>query len=126
MHLQIKEICLYFEKLIVTNCNYFNIKDYQIYSAEEKQVFINNDTCEENDFIIIPQLERIEIVEKYLNNINNKSLLLKKKNKDFYSKFHWFIEDNHLVDDWNHFEKNELIVFASAWCNQNKINYTIK
>lgn len=126
MHLQLREICFFFEKLLDTNCNYLNIKDYQIYSIEERQVFINIDTYETNDFLLIPQIERNEIVEKYLINRNNQSLLRKKGDKDFNRKFHWYIEDNHLVDDWNHFEKSILITFASRWCEKNQIKFTVK
>ncbi len=126
MYLQLREICFFFEKLLDTNCNYLNIKDYQIYSIEERQVFINVDTYEANDFLLIPQMERNEIVEKYLINRSNQNLLRKKANKDFYRKFHWYTEDHHLVDDWNHFEQSVLIAFASEWCEKNQIEFTKK
>lgn len=126
MHLQIREICFFFEKLFDTNCNYFNIKDYQIYSVEERQGLISADNYEANDFLLIPQIERNEIVRKYLINGNNKNLLRKKGDKDFYRKFHWYLEDNHLVDDWRHFEQSELIAFASEWCEQNQVEFTLK
>jgi len=126
MHLQIREVCFFFEKLLDTNCNYFNVKNYQIYSVEERQGLINTDTYEGSDFLLIPQIERNEIVEKYLINKNIGSLLRKKEDKDLYRKFHWYVEDNHLVDDWKHFEQSELIVFASEWCEQNQIKFTGK
>lgn len=126
MHLQIREICFFFEKLLDTNCNYFNLKDYKIYSVEERQVLISDDTYESNDFLLIPQIERNEIVERYLIKRNNKSLLRKKGDKDFDRRFHWFIEDYQLADDWKHFEQSELIAFASEWCKQNQIEFTEK
>ena len=126
MYLKIREICFFFEKLLDTNFNYFNIKDYQIYSVEEQQGLINEDIYEANDFLLIPQIELSKIMEKYLIIKNNQSLLRKKGDKDFYRKFHWYIEDNHLVDDWQHFEQSELIAFASEWCEQNQIEFTVK
>ncbi len=126
MYFQIKKKCYFFEKLSDIDLYYFNNIDYQIYSEEERQGLIFSGTNEASDFLLIPQINRNEIVKKYLSQKNNKNLLRKEEDKDFDRKFHWYIEDNHLVDDWNRFEQSELIAFASEWCKQNQIKFTLK
>ena len=126
MYLQIKKICYFFEKLSDTDRYYFNDIDYKFYSEEERQGLIISKTYEASDFFLIPQLYRNEIVKKYLSIKNNQNLLRKIEDKDFYRKFHWYIEDNHLVDDWNHFEQLELISFAAEWSKQNQRKFTMK
>ena len=34
--------------------------------------------------------------------------------------------DIYELDDWNKFEKAELIHFAAAWCEENQIKFTVK
>ncbi len=126
MYLQIRKICYFFEKISDTDGYFFNVKDYQIYSAEEQQASIISDTYEVGDYLLIPQIDRNEIVKKYLSANNIQNLLHKQEDKDFDRIFHWYIEDNHLTDDWNYFEQSELSTFASKWCEQNQIRYTLK
>ena len=124
MYFQLAQSYFFFERILESANNYFNIEDYQVYSAEERQELINADTFRTNAFLLIPQLERNEIAIKYLTEKNNQKLLRKREHKDFYQRFHWYTEDNYLVDDWNSFEKSELITFASMWCEQNQIEFT--
>jgi len=126
MYLQLTKICFIFEKILEDEYNYFNVEDYHVYSIEERQELINAETYKTDDFILISQMERNEIVEKYLVKNRNYKLLLNRKDYNFYDKFHWYIEDNNLVNDWNSFERFELIKFAVVWCKKNKIRFTTK
>lgn len=126
MYLDLSQTYFFFECVLEPDFNYFNLEDYQTYSKEERQSLINSNTYETKKFIPIPQIGRNEIVEKYLIKNNNKNLLRKFKSRDFYRIFHRYIEENHLVDDWNDFEKSELIEFASMWCEENQIKFTSK
>lgn len=126
MYLRIKEFCYFFEKLSEADSNYFNTEDYQICSGEERQELIDEETYEAGDFLLIPQLERDEIVKKFLARNNEQSLLRKTGDEALFPGFHRYLEDNHLTDEWNQFEKSELIAFASDWCERNQIEFTVK
>lgn len=95
-------------------------------SKDEKERLVNANYYLEQDFFLIPQIDRNEIVLKYLAWKRMRNLVRNKKEKNFYTKFHWYIEDNNLVEDWNIFEKEEILSFASQWCEKNQIKFTIK
>lgn len=126
MYLELNQIFSYFEYVSEPISTYFNEKNYQINSKKERDELINFETFDTSDFLIIPQINRNEIVVKYLTEKNNQSLLRKQNDKDFYHRFHWYTEDNLLVDEWIDFEKTELIKLAVKWCEQNQIKFTMK
>lgn len=128
MYLKLKDICYYFEKIGGFDYNYFNIHTYQICSQEEMQIIINDEIQGRNDFILIPQIDRCEIVENYLRNRNDRKMInhVNEIKSGNFRLFHWYIEDNNLTDDWNSFEKDKLISFAANWCLKNAIKYTTK
>ena len=126
MYLKLKDLLYYFEGAFENEPCFLNLFDYQVYSKEEKCRLINTEICHVDDFLQIPRKDFDEIVVKFLLEKNNVSLLRKKEEKDFYRKFHWYTEDNHLVNDWRDFEEAELIAFASEWCDQNQIKFTVK
>jgi len=126
MYLQLAQVAFFFEKVVEPGFNYFNTRDYQICSADERQRLLSTDTYEETTFLLIPQIDRNEIAAKYLVEKNNRNLLREREVEDFYRKFHWYVEDNHLANDWNHFEKLELIRFAATWCERNQLRFTGK
>lgn len=105
---------------------YLNRENYQIYHEKDRQELINLEIFDAGDFVSIPQTNRNEIVVKYLTKKNNKNLLCKQNDKDFFHKFHWYTEDNLLVDEWDDFEKAELINLAVRWCEQNQIRFSLK
>lgn len=125
IYLKLGEICFFFEKVLDADNNYINLNDYQIYSIEERQELINIETYGVNDFLLIPQMDRNEIVIKFLKEKCNQKLLWKQHETRSFGKFHDYIEDNHLVEAWNNYEKSELIKFVSAWCEQKSIEFTI-
>ncbi len=126
MYLILVEICFFFEKILDVDNNYLNLDNYQIYSIEERQELINIETYGVNDFLLIPQMDRNEIVIKFLKEKCNKKLLWIQNKTQSFGKFHDYIEENHLVEAWRNYEKSELIKFASVWCEQNNIEFTIK
>lgn len=126
MYLQLSKIYFAFEKILDAERKYFDMIDYQIYSEDERKDLINADARKENDFILIPQIDRNKIVAKYLIEKNNRKLLREKEDEYFYNEFRRYIEGNRLVEDWNHFEKAELIAFASEWCALNQIKCSAK
>lgn len=105
---------------------YLNRENYQIYHEKDRQELINLEIFDAGDFVSIPQTNRNEIVVKYLTKKNNKNLLCKQNDKDFYQNFHWYTEDNLLVDEWDDFEKAESINLAVRWCEQNQIRFSLK
>ena len=126
MYLKLCDLLYYFEDAFENKATFLSIVDYQIYSEEEKLILVNKEIYQREDFLLIPKKDFQEIVVKYLIKKNNSKLLREKESKDFYKKFHWYIEDNLLVEEWKYFEKTELIYFASAWCEQNQIKFTVK
>lgn len=126
MYLDLSDIFEYFESITIEDNNYLNINDYHIYSQAERNNLTGSNIIEQSDFLLLPKIGRNEIVAKYLVQKNNKKLLSNKGDEDFFYKFHWYIEDNHLVDEWQNFEKRELMNFAANWCEQNDIKFTLK
>jgi len=126
MYLQLKQVIYYFEKILTPSNNYFNIFNYQFFSKEERQDLINTDIYRLDDFLPVPQLDRDDIVIAFLDKHNEKKMIREALNGNLFHKFHWYVEDNKLVDDWELFEKEELLRFAMGWCEQNHINYTCK
>lgn len=126
MYLRLRTIIYYFEKIFEAEYNYLNSINYQIFSEDERQELINTDLYQTEDFVLIPQMERNEIAALFLRKYNNKSLLREKSSNEFFHQFHWYIEDNHLVNEWQIFEQEELLKFAVDWCQRNRINYTEK
>ena len=125
-YIEIKKFLYYFEFIVEREENFFNLADYQIYTSEERQELINSDTYLRDDFLPIPQIDRDVIVRKYIDQFNRHSRLERLNGDDFFHKFHWFIEDNRLTEDWSKFEEKELLLFAVAWCEHNQIKYTAK
>ena len=126
VYIKIAEICFYFEKHGFEADYYLNLNDYQVYSTEERHELIDSKTHQTADFLLIPKKESHEIVVKYLLQKNSQKLLRKKDDKDFRQKFHWYTEDKHLVEEWERFEEEELMSFASKWCEENQIKFTSK
>ena len=126
MYLEINKLISYFEYTSLSTFYYLNLIDYNVYCEKEYETLINLEIFVKNDFLLIPQNNRNEIMVKYLIKKNNQNLLQKQNDKDFCQKFHWYLEDNLLVDEWNCFENKELVNTAIKWCEQNQITFTLK
>ena len=124
MYFKLKEHCFFFESIFDLKSNYFNVDDYKIYSQDERQELMNNGVFQKESFLLIPQIDRDEIVAEYLILKNNRRLLRQKNDKDFFMKFHFYTEGNRLVEEWNDFEEAKLIQFGSEWCEENQIKFT--
>ena len=125
MFLKLRDICFFFEKATENNV-FFNKKNYQFYSTEERDFIVYEESYEPCDFLLIPKIDQKKIIEKFLLANNNNKLLRRMDEKDFSRLFHWYLEDNQKVDVWLKFEQFVLIDFASKWCEQNSIIYTRK
>ena len=130
MYLKLSQVYFYFEYIVEPNYEnesyYLNTKDYQMCNKDEKHELIYSDLFVESDFLPIPQIDRNDIVVKYLTEKNNRKLIRQRNDKEFFGIFHIYTEDNRLVEEWLDFEKTELINYAAAWCEQNQIKYTLK
>ena len=126
MYLQLKQTIYYFEKIIEPNNYYFDLVNYQFVSMEKRQEMINIDTYQPDDFLYVSQLDRNDIVIDFLNKHNEKRLIRGVSTDDLFHVFHWFIEENMLLDEWKEFEKQKLLEFAVSWCEKNCVKYTRK
>lgn len=126
MYLELGQKCFFFENVVVKNDNYLNLKDYKIYSTEERQEIINSESYDPDSFLLIPQIERDDIALKFIQEIGDIKLLHQQQKSNNFGKFQDYLEDNNLVYEWLKFEKSELKAFASAWCEKNQIIFTAK
>ncbi len=126
VYFKIDQNYLLFECIFEPNIFYLNRIDCKIYSEIERQESINSDESNKCDFQKIDQIDRNEIVSKYLVDKNNKRLLRKSDDKDYFSKFHCYVEENLLVEDWYMYEKKELTEYAAEWCKQKNIRYSLE
>lgn len=126
MFVQLFTIYSYFESIIEPSLNYFNIINYQIYSQSEKQNLLNSSVSKESDFILIPQIDRSEIVNMYISTLPRINFKHKKQFINNFHKFHVFLEDNNLYESWKCYEENKLLDFCENWCVENNIKYTKK
>lgn len=126
MFVQLFTIYSYFESIIEPSLNYFNIINYQIYSQSEKQNLLNSSVSKESDFILIPQIDRSEIVNMYISTLPKINFKHKKQLINNFHKFHVFLEDNNLYESWKCYEENKLLGFCENWCIENNIKYTKK
>ena len=125
MYVKLREIIFFFEYMTKPKIYYFNIADYKIYNQNEWQEAINSDLYEKSDFLPIPQKDQDEIIIEYLLQKGNHRLIRAQKDDDFRHKFHWYTEGDDLVQEWKRFEKEALIKFATAWCEENNIIFTL-
>ncbi len=93
-------------------------------SFDEKNIEKNIDI---SSLISLPKIHMKCIADRFVHNYENKKIrekLLKEydKNKDSF----FLIEKYNLNDEWEEYRIRHEISFASEWCEENNVNYSLK
>ena len=89
-------------------------------SFDEKNIDISS-------LILLPQIDLKCLADSFIRSLVNKKIpqkLLKAFDKNSDSFF--LIDKYNLQDEWEEYRTRYEVSFASEWCDQNNVNYTLK
>ena len=127
--------CLYLSKCIeyFDSCHvyYFNYENYNFFNETEVKKALQENVFYSNDFVQIPQTKPLEVKKKYLESLNDRTLLarfLRMDGETFVREFHnHFEEDRPLrLSHYAEFRRQYLIEFGAKWCDKLGIKYSKK
>ncbi|GEM_PF-4256492 len=85
---------------------------------------------EDTRYILVPKFDDDKIMAMYIDQLNDRTLKYKisklLSDNDYIRKFHHFINDHALYDDFIQYSQGVKLKIAEEWCNQNNLKYTLK
>lgn len=95
--------------------------------------FFQSDNPEQQDddrYILVTNFDEDKIMNMYIDQLNDKKIQRKilklLSNTDYIGRFHVFINDYGLYDDFIQYSQQVKLKIAEEWCNKNNLKCTLK